>query len=191
MTATLNDDTRASVRRAWNRYRRPFRPSSLNACETIGRGDGRIRIVRATEMRCAVRKRPGDIASIWRPAYVRDVEKIIHTPAYNRYAGKTQVFSFRANDDISRRGLHVQLVARIARDIGFALGLNCDLIEAIGLGHDLGHTPFGHAGERCLNDVFHEHTGRWFFHNVHSVRVLDALYGAQPHLADARWGAHA
>ena len=122
-------------------------------------------------------RRSGDEASIWRPAYVRDVEKIIHTPAYNRYAGKTQVFSFRSNDDLSRRGLHVQLVARIARDIGFALGLNCDLIEAIGLGHDLGHTPFGHAGERCLNDVYHARTGRWFFHNVHSVRVLDTLYG--------------
>lgn len=122
-------------------------------------------------------RRPKDEASIWRPAFVRDVEKIIHTPAYNRYAGKTQVFSFRANDDLSRRGLHVQLVSRIARDIGFALGLNCDLIEAIGLGHDLGHTPFGHAGERCLNDVYHARTGRYFHHNVHSVRVLDVLYG--------------
>lgn len=122
-------------------------------------------------------ERPADRSNIWRPAFVRDVEKILHMPAYNRYAGKTQVFSFRSNDDLSRRGLHVQLVARIARDIGYALGLNCDLIEAIGLGHDLGHTPFGHAGERCLNDVFHERTGRWFFHNVHSVRVLDKLYG--------------
>lgn len=127
----------------------------------------------------AVRRvdRAADRANIWRPAFVRDVEKIIHTPAYNRYAGKTQVFSFRSNDDLTRRGLHVQLVARIARDIGFALGLNCDLIEAIGLGHDLGHTPFGHAGERCLNAVFHERTGRYFFHNVQSVRVLDTLYG--------------
>lgn len=122
-------------------------------------------------------ERPADRSNIWRPAFVRDVEKILHMPAYNRYAGKTQVFSFRSNDDLSRRGLHVQLVARIARDIGYALGLNCDLIEAIGLGHDLGHTPFGHAGERCLNDVFHERTGRWFFHNVNSVRVLDKLYG--------------
>lgn len=121
--------------------------------------------------------RPSDAGSIWRPPFVRDVEKIIHTPAYNRYAGKTQVFSFRSNDDLSRRGIHVQLVSRIARDIGYALGLNCDLIEAIGLAHDLGHTPFGHAGERALNDVYHARTGRWFFHNVHSVRVLDALYG--------------
>lgn len=127
----------------------------------------------------ALRREPRrqDESSIWRPAFVRDVEKILHTPAYSRYAGKTQVFSFRSNDDLSRRGLHVQLVSRIARDIGFALGLNCDLIEAIGLGHDLGHTPFGHAGERCLNDVYHARTGRWFFHNVHSVRVLDVLYG--------------
>ena len=121
--------------------------------------------------------RPRDRNTIWRPPFVRDTEKILHLPAYNRYNGKTQVFSFRSNDDLSRRGLHVQLVARIARDIGFALGLNTDLIEAIGLGHDLGHTPFGHAGERCLNDIFHARTGRWFFHNVHSVRVMDRLYG--------------
>ena len=121
--------------------------------------------------------RPDDRASVWRPAFVRDCEKILHLPAYNRYAGKTQVFSFRSNDDLSRRGLHVQLVARIARDIGRALGLNCDLIEAIALGHDLGHTPFGHAGERFLNDIYHDRTGRWFFHNVQSVRVLDTLYG--------------
>ncbi|WP_321971238.1 deoxyguanosinetriphosphate triphosphohydrolase family protein [Paratractidigestivibacter sp.] len=112
-----------------------------------------------------------------RPAFVRDAEKIVHLPAYNRMSGKTQVFSFRANDDLSRRGLHVQLVARVARDIGRALGLNIDLIEAIALGHDIGHTPFGHAGERFLNDVFHERTGRWFFHNVQSVRVIDVLGG--------------
>lgn len=125
-----------------------------------------------------VRRYPSahDAGCLWRPAFVRDVEKILHLPVYNRYAGKTQVFSFRSNDDLSRRGLHVQLVSRIARDIGRALGLNCDLIEAIGLSHDLGHTPFGHAGERCLNDVYHERTGRYFFHNVHSVRVMDTLY---------------
>lgn len=118
-----------------------------------------------------------DRATLLRPAFLRDAEKILHVPAYNRLAGKTQVFSFRENDDLARRGLHVQLVARVARDIGCALGLNEDLIEAIALGHDIGHTPFGHAGERLLNDVFHARTGRWFFHNVQSVRVLDVLYG--------------
>ncbi|MBQ9058805.1 MAG: HD domain-containing protein [Atopobiaceae bacterium] len=121
--------------------------------------------------------RERDLATPGRPAFIRDAEKIMHIPAYNRLAGKTQVFSFHANDDLSRRGLHVQLVCRIARDIGRALGLNEDLIEAIALGHDIGHTPFGHAGERFLNEVYHERTGRWFFHNVHSVRVLDVLYG--------------
>ena len=121
--------------------------------------------------------REQDRPSVIRPPFVRDVEKVLHLPAYNRYNGKTQVFSFRSNDDLSRRGLHVQLVSRIARDIGAALGLNCDLIEAIGLSHDLGHTPFGHAGERILDRILRERTGRRFLHNVHSVRVMDALYG--------------
>ena len=110
-----------------------------------------------------------DQESVLRPAFVRDAEKIMHMSAYNRLAGKTQVFSFRADDDLARRGLHVQLVARVAKDIGAALGLNLDLIEAIALGHDIGHTPFGHAGERFLNDVYHARTGRFFAHNVQSV----------------------
>ena len=121
--------------------------------------------------------RPADEATLLRPAFVRDAEKIMHTPAYNRLNGKTQVFSFRANDDLTRRGLHEQLVSRVARDIGRALGLNLDLIEAISLGHDIGHTPFGHAGERFLNNVFHDRTGRHFMHNVQSVRVIDRIYG--------------
>lgn len=118
-----------------------------------------------------------DKANLWRPAYVRDVEKIIYCPYYNRYADKTQVFSFYRNDDISRRALHVQLVSRIARNIGTVLNLNVDLIEAIALGHDIGHTPFGHAGERFLNTLYHRQTGRFFQHNVHSVRVLDQMFG--------------
>ncbi len=119
---------------------------------------------------------PHDEATLTRPAFVRDIEKILNVPAYNRYANKTQVFSFVENDDICRRGLHVQLVSRIARGIGALLGLNCELIEAIALGHDVGHTPFGHAGERFLSKCYHERTGRYFNHNVHSVRVLDQLY---------------
>ena len=96
---------------------------------------------------------PHDAATLARPAFSRDIDKIMNIPAYNRYAGKTQVFSLVENDDICRRGLHVQLVGRIARNIGRLLGLNCQLIEAIALGHDLGHTPFGHAGERFLNET--------------------------------------
>ncbi len=117
-----------------------------------------------------------DNGNLWRPAFVRDIEKIMHCPFYNRYADKTQVFSFYRNDDITRRALHVQLVSRISRNIGTLLGLNIDLIEAIALGHDIGHTPFGHAGERFLSDLFQENTGRYFNHNVHSVRVLDTLF---------------
>ena len=117
-----------------------------------------------------------DKENLWRPAYVRDIEKIMHSPFYNRYTDKTQVFSFYKNDDITRRALHVQLVSRIARNIGNVLGLNIDLIEAIALGHDIGHTPFGHAGERILNKIYHDRTGRYFNHNVHSVRVLDELF---------------
>ena len=119
---------------------------------------------------------PHDEATITRSAFARDIEKIINTPAYNRYADKTQVFSFVENDDICRRGLHVQLVSRIARGISDLLGLNTQLVEAIALGHDLGHTPFGHAGERYLSQCYRAHTGRSFRHNVQSVRVMDRLY---------------
>ena len=119
---------------------------------------------------------PHDAATLTRPAFARDIEKILNVPAYNRYADKTQVFSLVENDDICRRGLHVQLVSRIARGIGSLLGLNCELIEAIALGHDVGHTPFGHAGEHFLSQCYRERTGRFFNHNVHSVRVLDRLY---------------
>ena len=119
---------------------------------------------------------PHDRGSAWRPAYVRDADKILHCPFYNRYADKTQVFSFYKNDDISRRGAHVQFVSRNARTIGRALGLDLDLIEAIALGHDIGHTPFGHAGEKYLDELFYSHAGRHFAHNIHSVRVLDGIF---------------
>ncbi len=116
-----------------------------------------------------------DTPRLWRPAFVMDVEKIMHNNYYNRYSDKTQVLSCFKNDDISRRALHVQYVSRIARTIGMTLGLNLDLIEAISIGHDIGHTPFGHTGEKYLNDLYYGNTSRLFNHNVHSVRVLDKL----------------
>ena len=117
-----------------------------------------------------------DKSNVLRTAFIRDIDKIMHCPYYNRYTDKTQVFSFYKNDDITRRALHVQLVSRIARTIGKALGLNLDLIEAIALGHDIGHTPFGHTGEEFLDELLFEHTGRHFSHNIHSVRVLDQIF---------------
>ena len=117
-----------------------------------------------------------DQASVWRPPFVHDIDKIMHCPYYNRYADKTQVFSLIKNDDVTRRSLHVQLVSRIARTIGSALHLNLDLIEAIALGHDMGHTPFGHAGESYLDEIFYQNAGLHFSHNIHSVRVLDGIF---------------
>ena len=122
------------------------------------------------------RDRLRDRSTLLRPTFVRDAEKILHCPYYNRYSDKTQVFSLYKNDDISRRALHVQLVSRIARNIGRVLGLNLDLIEAIALGHDIGHTPFGHAGEHALSAAVAEHTGKVFLHNVQSVRVLEGIF---------------
>ena len=117
-----------------------------------------------------------DRITIWRPAFAHDIDRIIHCPYYNRYSDKTQVFSLIRNDDITRRSLHVQLVSRIARTIGGALNLNQDLIEAIALGHDMGHTPFAHSGEVYLDELYYKHGGRHFNHSIHSVRVLDGIF---------------
>lgn len=107
-----------------------------------------------------------------RPSFLRDSDRIIYSLAYSRYLDKTQVFSNVDNDHVSKRITHVQMVSKIARTIGRALAMNEDLIEAIALGHDLGHVPFGHAGEAILNRISLEYTGRFFNHNVHSVRIL-------------------
>lgn len=110
-----------------------------------------------------------------RAPFAIDSDKIIHSLQYNRYNDKTQVFSFYKNDDITRRALHVQLVSRIGRTIGRALKLNLELIEAIALGHDMGHTPFGHRGECYLCELYSRNTGRQFNHNVHSVRIFKTI----------------
>ena len=140
------------------------------------RQNGSLPVFAFDEKEVLRRKQDKDKATLLRPAFQRDIEKIMHSPYYNRYADKTQVFSFYKNDDITRRALHVQLVSRIARNIGKALNLNLDLIEAIALGHDIGHTPFGHAGESFLDELYFAHTGRHFSHNIHSVRVLQDIF---------------
>ena len=122
------------------------------------------------------RKGETDKANIWRTPFIRDIDKIMHCPYYSRYADKTQVFSFYKNDDITRRNLHVQLVSRISRTIGATLHLNLDLIEAIALGHDIGHPAFAHTGERHLDELYRKHTGKRFLHNLQSVRVLDKIF---------------
>lgn len=110
-----------------------------------------------------------------RPAFFHDTDTIIHSTSYTRYIDKTQVFSFFENDNISKRVLHVQLVSKIARTIGRCLNLNEDLIEAMSLGHDIGHTPLGHTGERILNDISKRELGIPFMHNLQSVRTFIEL----------------
>ncbi len=107
-----------------------------------------------------------------RPVFFRDADRIIHSLTYTRYIDKTQVYSFVRNDHITHRVLHVQLVSKIARMIGKALKLNEDLIEAIALGHDVGHTPFGHKGEQCLDEICRKENIGYFKHNAQSVRCL-------------------
>ena len=105
-----------------------------------------------------------------RPAFFHDIDRIIHANSYTRYLDKTQVFTREINDHISKRITHVQLVSKIARTIGRALNLNEDLIEAIALGHDIGHTPLGHEGEYLLNEISLRELGEYFSHNIQSVR---------------------
>lgn len=108
----------------------------------------------------------------FRTEFFRDIDKILYSLSYVRYADKTQVFSNVDNDMISKRISHVQMVSKIARTIGRALKLNEDLIEAASLGHDLGHVPFGHEGERILNEISLKNGQGFFAHNVQSVRTL-------------------
>jgi len=110
-----------------------------------------------------------------RTPYSRDADRIIHTRAYSRYIDKTQVFYLIENDHITHRVIHVQLVSRIARTIGRSLRLNEDLIEAIALGHDIGHIPYGHFGETCLSRLTEEYGIGTFRHNVQSVQFLDRI----------------
>ncbi|MFO7962414.1 MAG: HD domain-containing protein [Desulfobacterales bacterium] len=115
------------------------------------------------------------IESGYRQAFSLDVDRILHSLAYTRYIDKTQVFYLIDNDHITHRVLHVQLLSKIARTIGRYLGLNEDLIEAVSLGHDIGHPPFGHEGERILSELCRSCNIGHFIHSVQSVRFLDRV----------------
>ena len=107
-----------------------------------------------------------------RPSFFHDIDRVIHSLSYTRYLDKTQVFTKASNDHVSKRITHVQLVSKIARTIGRALNLNEDLIEAIALAHDIGHTPLGHSGEAILNEISLRELGEYFAHNIQGVRHL-------------------
>ena len=127
----------------------------------------------------AIRINPISDTNDIRPSFYHDIDKIIHSLSYTRYLDKTQVFSYSNNDHISKRIVHVQLVSKIARTIGRALNLNEDLIEAIALGHDIGHTPIGHVGEKILDSISRRELGMMFNHNIQSVRTFMTLENNQ------------
>ena len=104
-----------------------------------------------------------------RPVFQRDRDRILHCKAFRRLKQKTQVFLLPEGDHYRTRLTHTLEVSQNARTIAKALRLNEDLVEAVALGHDLGHTPFGHAGERALNNVYH------FSHSEQSLRVVDSI----------------
>ncbi|MFX0105491.1 MAG: deoxyguanosinetriphosphate triphosphohydrolase family protein [Candidatus Hodarchaeota archaeon] len=115
-----------------------------------------------------------------RADFFRDVDRIVHSKAFARYIDKSQVFFEVNNANITHRSLHVTLVSRISRQIGRVLRLNTDLIEAIALGHDLGHSPFGHLGEDILNEISKTYNLGTFSHNAQGIRWLSKLEKRTP-----------
>jgi dGTPase len=117
-----------------------------------------------------------------RPSFSRDADRILHSFAFTRYIDKTQVFYLCDNDSVTHRMIHVQLLSKIGRIIARALELNEDLVEAIALGHDIGHAPFGHEGESTISREITEKLAdhKFFFHHsIQSIRWLDRLEGVE------------
>ena len=110
-----------------------------------------------------------------RTPFQRDRDRILHSKAFRRLKGKTQVFIDPAGDHYRTRMTHTLETTAIARGAARALRINEDLVEAIGLGHDMGHPPFGHAGEEALDEALHAHFGRRFRHNEHSLQIAESL----------------
>jgi len=108
----------------------------------------------------------------YRTEYARDRDRIIHARAFRRLEAKTQVFTTRYSDHFRNRLTHTLEVTQIARTVSTALGLNSELAEALALVHDIGHPPFGHAGERKLNELMRAH-GSGFDHNLHALRIVE------------------
>jgi dGTPase len=115
----------------------------------------------------------------YRSEYARDRDRIVHARAFRRLEAKTQVFTTRFSDHFRNRLTHTLEVSQIARTVATALGLNSELVEALALVHDIGHPPFGHAGERKLNELMKRHGGR-FNHNLHALRIVDQFEQRYP-----------
>src|SRR6202049_1808571 len=108
----------------------------------------------------------------YRSDYARDRDRVIPSRAFRRLEAKTQVFTTRYSDHFRNRLTHTLEVSQIARTVAAALGLNTELVEALALVHDIGHPPFGHAGEHKLDELMRPHGGR-FNHNLHALRIVE------------------
>jgi dGTPase len=153
LTGTVADVFQAAVREHEESW---LSPLAVRSYETVGRA--------REEEECDLRT-----------PFQRDRDRIVHTKAFRRLKHKTQVFIEPKGDHYRTRLLHTLETAGISRTVARALRLNEDLTEAIALGHDLGHTPFGHTGEEALDRALHARFGRRFRHNEHSLRVVEAL----------------
>jgi dGTPase len=159
-----------------------FAPTETRSGPTADAFEARIReqerhtlsdlAVRSYETRGRAREEP---PCRLRTPFQRDRDRIVHTKAFRRLMHKTQVFIAPEGDHYRTRLTHTLETTGISRGVARALRLNEDLVEAIGLGHDLGHPPFGHAGEEALDAALHERFGLHFRHNEHSLRVVDVL----------------
>src|SRR5947209_1498872 len=146
----------AFAERLREREEQSLSPLAVRSYETRGRA--------TPEPECAVRT-----------PFQRDRDRIVHSKAFRRLKGKTQVFIDPVGDHYRTRITHTLETTAISRVVARALRLNEDLVEAIGLGHDMGHTPFGHAGEDALDEVLRERFGRPFRHNGQSLRIAERL----------------
>ncbi len=108
----------------------------------------------------------------YRSEYARDRDRVVHSRAFRRLEAKTQVFTTRFSDHFRNRLTHTLEVAQIARTVAAALGLNTELVETLALAHDIGHPPFGHAGEKKLNELMRAYGGH-FNHNLHALRIVE------------------
>ena len=122
-------------------------------------------------------RRYPDAPHPYRNAYARDRDRVIHSRAFRRLEAKTQVFTTRYSDHFRNRLTHTIEVAQIARTVAEALGLNTDLAEALALVHDIGHPPFGHAGERKLDELLRPYFDR-FDHNLQALRIVRSIRAA-------------
>ena len=134
---------------------------NLHACSVSGEDERKL----------CVRAFPAP-SSDDRTPFERDRDRVIQARAFRRLAGKTQVFTSRASDHFRSRLTHTMEVAQVARHVASALNLNVDLAETLALVHDIGHPPFGHAGERALDDCLQRH-GLRFDHNLHALRIVE------------------